>query len=195
MSHQSQQQQQQHDEAPAATSRSEKNSPKILRKRPQSVSLARVLVYDGGGESSSSNNSLNSSTSESAAAAAAGGGARFSGRYQLHQLHLQGNVGATATSEDEAAFRKINLGGSSTPVFGSVGARGPQRSHHPHHLSYPHHSSLTIPSRGSCSIDATTSLSETNLIRVRSSALGKSAPALSQAMVSVETVLLLLWTL
>lgn len=179
-----------HHDSPASAPKSERGSPKILRKRPQSVSLARVLVYDGGGETSSSNNSLNSSTSET------GGGGRLGGRQ--HHPHLQGHVAAgaaaaaAAATEEEAAFRKLNLG-SSTPIFGSVGGRAQHQHHHRHHQHqphhqfhhHPHHSSLTIPSRGSFSIDAASSLSETNLIRVRSSALGKSAPALSQAMVSL----------
>lgn len=148
-------------------------SPKILRKRPQSVSLARVLVYDGGGafggETSSSNNSLNSETA---------GTARRN--FQLH------HGSAAATSEEEAAFRKLNLG-STNPIFGSVSGSHHRNYHHLYSSRvHNHHSSLTIPSRGG-STDAS-AVSETNLIRVRSSALGKSAPSLSQSMVSTAHV-------
>lgn len=151
-------------------------SPKILRKRPQSVSLARVLVYDGGGacggETSSSNNNL--VNSETAGA----------GRRHFHQVH-HGSAAAAATSEEEAAFRKLNLG-STNPIFGSVSGSHHRNHHHHLHSSRVHnqHSSLTIPFRAG-STDAS-AVSETNLIRVRSSALGKSAPSLSQSMVSTR---------
>lgn len=161
-------------QAPPGGSKAEAHgSPKVLRKRPQSVSLARVLVYDGGGgDTSSSNNSLNSSTSET------GGG----GRMRHFHLHHQHHHPAAATSEEEAAFRKLNLG-SANPIFGSHH----RHHHHQNQNAYRNHSSLTIPpSRGGSSSDASSTVSETNLIRVRSSALGKSAPSLSQAMVSTE---------
>lgn len=124
-------------------------SPTVLRKRPQSVSLARVLVYDGGG-----------------------------GVPRIPQQHHHHHSAAAATSEEEDAFRKLNLG-SANPIFGSVS--GSHHRHHNVHHRLQHHSSLTIPSTNPSSI-----ISETNLIKVRSSALGKSAPSLSQAMVSLR---------
>lgn len=161
--------------APSSAKSDSHGSPKILRKRPQSVSLARVLVYDGGGgDTSSSNNSLNSSTSET--------GTVPRSRHHFHGHHHPatsgggGGGGVAATSEDEAAFRKFSLG-SANPIFGSH-----HRNHHQNLHRIHQHSSLTIPSRGGSS-DAY-AVSETNLIRVRSSALGKSAPSLSLAMVS-----------
>lgn len=191
--------------ASVVNTKSDHSSPKLLRKRPQSVSLARVLVYDGGGgacsgggggETSSSNNSLNSSTSETTTTVGGGGRRHF----HLHHHHGMATHGSghAAASEDEAAFRKLNLG-SANPIFGSVSGSHHRNHHHLYHPSSHHHSrahynqhhhhhhSLTIPSRGG-STDATAAVSETNLIRVRSSALGKSAPSLSQAMVSFTAI-------
>lgn len=115
---------------------SEHNSPKIVRKRPQSVSLARVLVYDG----------------------AEASGPSSARPHLTHHPH-------SSAVDDE--LRKLNLGPN--PIFGSVS-----------HRRISHHHSLTIPSRGA--IDPAADFN-TNLIRVRSCALGKSAPSLSAAMV------------
>lgn len=169
------------------------HSPKIIRKRPQSVSLARVLVYDGGcGDTSSSNNSLNSFTSETQTS----GSSRppslgrlhhhphHHQQQQQHQYQYQHRQTPPHSIDDPEQYRKlVNLSGCN-PLFGSIG----------HHRRISHHHSLTIWSRGSSAdgggggngSSSTTADTDfnTNLLRMGSSALGKSAPTLCGVMVS-----------